>query len=265
MKSVRLLPVVVLATAALLIIKATALFVDGSYILTGTQSVQAQQEAGQQMEQMEQEVTEDNENLTLGEIGAADRASETLFSRAERAPVVTDKIDAIAVTENKAGDKISIGSTNGSTDTEKAVLERLSDRRSELEQLARELDSRSALVQAAEIRLAERLSGLEAIEARIGALVDEKKALDDAQFAGLVGMYETMKPGAAADIFNNLDMEVLLRVSRSMNPRKMAPVLAKMATGRAQELTLMLAASEPEPALEEPLDDLTDLPQIVGQ
>lgn len=254
MKSIRLLPVVILAVVALLIFKVVALFDDGQYIFTGTQNVQAQQET-----------TTPENNLTAEEIGAADRASETLFSRAPRAPVVSDQIDAIAVTENKAGDKIAIGSANGATDTEKAVLERLSDRRSELERIATELDTRSALVEAAEVRLGERLASLQAIEARIGALVEEKKSIDAGQFARLVGMYETMKPSDAAAIFNELEMDVLLRVSRDMNPRKMAPVLAKMSTVRAQELTLRLAVTDAEPALDEPLGDLSELPQIVGQ
>ena len=51
-----------------------------------------------------------------------------------------------------------------------------------------------------------------------------------------------------------------------MNPRKMAPILAKMSSARAQQLTLALAAVEPEPALTAPpVENLAALPQIVGQ
>jgi flagellar motility protein MotE (MotC chaperone) len=83
-------------------------------------------------------------------------------------------------------------------------------------------------------------------------------------------MYEQMKPGEAATIFNDLDMQVLVKVAGGMNPRKMAPILAKMTSVRAQALTLALAAIEPEPTVAvvtPPVgpQDLSALPQIVGQ
>lgn len=251
MKSIRLLPVVVLAASALLILKGIGLVTEGGYILSGTDIARAQAEQSQEFSQ--------------SEINAADRASGTLFSRAEQTPVSSSQIDAVPLTENKAGDKIAIGSNDGVNNTEKAILERLSERRTELDLLSDQLQTRATLVEAAEKRLAERIAGLQAIEARIGALVEEKKALDGVQFKGLVGMYETMKPSDAAAIFDSLSMSVLLRVARSMNPRKMSPVLAKMKTERARELTQRLASVEPEPSLNAPLDDLSSLPQIVGE
>ena len=64
--------------------------------------------------------------------------------------------------------------------------------------------------------------------------------METGQFAGIVAMYETMKPKDAANIFNELDMEVLLRVAKTMSPRKMAPILAEMdfANLNAEEASL---------------------------
>ena len=250
MKSIRLLPVVVLAAFALLIFKGIGLVTEGGYILSGTDLAFAQ---------------EQQSDFTKSEINAADRASGNLFSRADQAPISSSQLDAVPVTENTLGDKIAIGSNDGVNDTEKAILERLSERRTELDLLGAELETRSTLVEAAEKRLAERIASLELIEARISALVEEKKGLDDVQFKGLVGMYEAMKPADAASIFDSLSMNVLLRVARSMNPRKMSPVLAKMSTARARELTQRLAEIEPEPSMDAPLDNVSQLPQIVGQ
>lgn len=256
MKSIRLLPVVIFAVFALLTLKGIGLVTNGGYILTGTSTAVAQEDE----EATESEFTPSDER-------AADRASETLFSRAERAPITTDQLDAVPVTQNNDGDKIAFSSPDGGNETERAVLERLSERRTELDNLGLELETRAALVEAAEKRLAERIVGLEAIEARITALVEERKALDDEQFRGLVGMYETMKPGDAAKIFDSLSMKVLERVARAMSPRKMAPVLAKMSTERARELTQRMAAVEPEPAMDTPLEvaGAAALPQIVGE
>ena len=65
---------------------------------------------------------------------------------------------------------------------------------------------RLQLVEAAEAQLEERAAALAAVEARINALVDQQKAVEDGQFAAIISMYETMKPGEAAAIFNDLDM-----------------------------------------------------------
>ena len=79
-------------------------------------------------------------------------------------------------------------------------------------------------------------------------------------------MYETMKPKEAATLFNALDNEVLLRVARAMNPRKMAPILAKMDPMKAKTLTAGLAQEEAEPTADTSvIEDLASLPQIVGQ
>jgi flagellar motility protein MotE (MotC chaperone) len=74
-----------------------------------------------------------------------------------------------------------------------------------------------------------------------------------------------MKPKDAASIFDELDMEVLLRVAKMMTPRKMAPIMAAMSTARAQELTVRMATDTTEPAEQMSVDDLAALPQIVGQ
>ncbi len=248
MRSIRLLPIVMMAAFALLLLKTVGLITQGNYVLSGTNSAFAQQDT-----------------LSDSEVKAAEKASQALFSRQGQTPIGSSQIDAIPMKENKDGDKIAIGSTDGVNNTERAVLERLSERRVELDLLRDELDMRVVLIDAAEQRLAQRVAGLEELEARIAALVDERKALDDTQFKGLVSMYETMKPGDAAEIFNALNMEILLKVSRSMSSRKMALVLAKMNRERAMALTIQLAVVEVDPTFEAPDDDVASLPQIVGQ
>ena len=149
--------------------------------------------------------------------------------------------------------------------TEQALLARLAARRAELEQYESDLALRASIVDAAEKRIEERAATLEALEAQIASLVDQRTEMEAGQFAGIVAMYENMRPKDAANIFNELDMDVLLRVAKTMNPRKMAPILAEMAAPRAQELTVQMAALADKPATEMTPDDLAALPQIVGQ
>lgn len=179
---------------------------------------------------------------------------------------VDPRADGIPMIQNGGGENVPLATSDGTPLTEKALLERLAERRTELDAFATELDMRMALVEAAEKRLDERKAALEALEAQINTLVAEKKAMEEGEFKALVGMYETMKPAEAAPIFNQLQMNVLVRLARSMNPRKMAPILAKMSADRAKELTIAMAAAEDSGtiAVAGP-PDVGSLPQIVGQ
>jgi len=151
------------------------------------------------------------------------------------------------------------------TGTEQQLLERLTERRTALQKYEEELALRASLVEAAEKRIEERAATLEAMEAQIATLVDQRQEMESGQFAGIVAMYEAMKARDAAKIFNNLEMEVLLRVAKTMSPRKMAPIMAEMEPARAQELTVQMAALADRPAAEMTPEVLAELPQIVGQ
>jgi flagellar motility protein MotE (MotC chaperone) len=180
-------------------------------------------------------------------------------------PGVNEAGDALPAIKDGGGNIVPLADAGETPASETAILERLAARRDELDTREAELDMRMALVEAAEKRIEERTAVLQAVEARINAMVDEKRTLEESQFVAVVSMYETMKPKDAAAIFDQLDMSVLLRVARAMNPRKMAPILAKMNPSRAQELTAGLAVDQVEPTIELTGKDLGELPQIVGQ
>jgi flagellar motility protein MotE (MotC chaperone) len=183
-------------------------------------------------------------------------------------PMVPDCLpsgDVVPMRITSEGSTAPLNVAGSATATEQQVLERLSERREELTQYERDLAMRASIVDAAEKRIEERTATLAALEAQISSLVDQRTEMEAGQFAGIVAMYEAMKPRDAARIFNELEMEVLLRVAKSMSPRKMAPILAEMAAPRAQELTVRMAALADMPATAMTPDDLAALPQIVGQ
>lgn len=173
--------------------------------------------------------------------------------------------DVVPMEISGEGTVIPLVGADGTTATEQQLLERLTARRTELQEYEEDLALRASIVDAAEKRIEERTATLEALEAQISSLVDQREQMETGQFAGIVAMYETMKPKDAANIFNNLEMEVLLRVAKTMSPRKMAPILAEMDATRAQELTVQMAALADRPAAEMTPEDLAALPQIVGQ
>lgn len=183
-------------------------------------------------------------------------------------PGVNEYGDALPlIKDNASGNLVPLADTLKDASSENAINERLAERRAELEQREKELDMRSTLIDAAEKRIEERSAELKALEERINKLVDENKTAEQQQFVSLVAMYENMKPKDAATIFNQLDMPVLLGVAKAMNPRKMAPILAKMDPLKAKALTDGIAADETPapPTTEAAAEDLTNLPQIVGQ
>ena len=144
---------------------------------------------------------------------------------------------------------------------ERVILERLSDRRQNLDARARDLEMRENLLKAAEKRLEARLNELKATEARISSTMQTRDKEEAKRFQGIVSMYENMKPKEAARIFDRLDLKILVEVSTQINPRKMSEVLAQMTPESAERLTVELAnraAAEKTKAPE-------DLPKIEGK
>jgi flagellar motility protein MotE (MotC chaperone) len=144
---------------------------------------------------------------------------------------------------------------------ERAILERLQQRRQELDSRARELDIRESLIQGAEKRMDARLTELKDTESRIKVETQQKDDADAARLKGLITMYENMKPRDAAKIFNGLDSTVLLQVASQMNPRTMSEILAQMSAEVAQRLTVELASKAQQAKVNGP----DDLPKIQGQ
>jgi len=125
--------------------------------------------------------------------------------------------------------------------SEVELLQKLSERRSELDKRAAELSQREVLLQAAEKRIDEKIARLELLEKDIGGIVDKQNEEDEARIRSLVKIYETMKPHDAARIFEQLDLPVQLAVLEHMKERNAAPILAAMDPSKAKAVTLALA------------------------
>jgi len=145
------------------------------------------------------------------------------------------------------------------SEAERAVLLDLRQRRQALEARAKELDQRAAEMDAADRRLNDRVQQLAALQTRLESLEAEREKHKAENWAGLVKIYEAMKPREAAAIFDSLDMQVLLQVLDRMQERRVAPILAAMQPDRARLATQLLAemrtkAITPAPASPSPPD-----------
>lgn len=123
---------------------------------------------------------------------------------------------------------------------ERALLERLGERRDELQQRSSDLEMRERLIENAEKKLEGRINELKTIEGKSG---EEAKRgdTDAAALKNLVVMYEAMKPKDAARVFDRLTLDVLVPVVIQMKPAKMADVLSAMSPQAAEKLTVALA------------------------
>jgi flagellar motility protein MotE (MotC chaperone) len=121
------------------------------------------------------------------------------------------------------------------------VLQQLAARRAALDRREQELDRRAALLATAEANVGTQLERLEQLRAEIAATMATHDAKEDEKLASLVKIYETMKPKAAAEIFDRLEMPILIRVVERMRAPKSADVLARMDPAKAKQVTAELA------------------------
>jgi len=127
------------------------------------------------------------------------------------------------------------------TQSEIELLQQLAERRETLDNREREIEQREGLLQAAEVRINEKVIELQALQATIEQLIKTYDDQQEAKIGSLVKIYENMKPKDAARIFEELDMDTLLLVAERMKERKLAPLMAQMNPEKAKEMTVELA------------------------
>ena len=130
---------------------------------------------------------------------------------------------------------INVGVVGDQSPAQKALLERLQQRRQELDTKARDLELRENLIREAEQRLEARMNELRALENP-----NADNGPDSPRMKNVVSMYEAMKPKDAARILEKLDMPVLVDIAKVMKPNKLSEILAVMSADNAQRLTVEL-------------------------
>jgi flagellar motility protein MotE (MotC chaperone) len=134
--------------------------------------------------------------------------------------------------------EVQPGPTTATGDTTQEVKLR----RSQIDEREQRLTEREAALAATDKHLTDRVAELLVIQARLEGLENERKAHDEANWTGLVKLYEGMRPRDAAAIFNALDKPVLLEIVDRMKPAKASPVIALMEPESARQITADLAA-----------------------
>lgn len=254
--SIRLLPLVAFAAFCLLILKMSALVLNGGYVLTGNAPAEAQSADGA-------------ETRTAGEAGQS--GAEVPGNSAADTGLAPAKEQAgtkAGTTANNAGETAlppsppvaSKGPTAESSKAEFAVLENLAKRRRDLEALEHGMQLRENLLKATEKRIQARIGELKAIEMRIDSTLKAQQAVESDRFNRLVKMYANMKAGDAARIFDRLHIDVLVGLVQKMKPTAMSKILAAMSPAQAERLTIEIAKRGRDSGL-----SASSLPKIGGK
>ncbi len=245
MKKLRLLHLVFLATGALLVFKCIGIVTQSGFVLSPVLEAQAQGEAPAPAE-----------NSTGSDAGMPADGSGMPVTDAPGEPGsdlggdLGGDLGALPGAGDEGGlgngrlppeGTIIQGSDLGRSRSERVVLERLRQRRKELDEREARQQLREDLLKAAEQRIESRVGELKELEARIGVAVDEKKKQEEQEFKNLARMYEAMRAKDAARIFDRLELSILVKVARAMKPAKVADVMAKMQPEVAERLTIELA------------------------
>jgi flagellar motility protein MotE (MotC chaperone) len=277
-RDVRLIPIVLLATICLFVLKVSGLVFDGGYTLAERLQKRGQPElkvtTGEQIPAYPRIIREDQRGQILaaaessakpkpwaqemfnfngdstditGSVGEKEKKAEGGKDEAKPQERV-QKIDGMPVSDTPPGDtKVEVGgavvqdASHITSAGERAVLERLQERRQELDDRNRSLDMRESLLKAAEKRINAKLTELRGMETQVDGAQASREKNNAARFKDLVTMYENMKSKDAARIFDRLDLKILVEVSTQMKPAKMAEIMGLMTPESAERLTVELA------------------------
>ena len=175
-------------------------------------------------------------------VQASAAATAALAPAAQAAPAPAPDAKMTAVSMPPVPSPPASGRTpDDVSPAERDVLLDLRQRRTDLDDRARRVASQEATLAAAERKLGDRIGELRALQAKLEALESARHERDEANWAGLVKVYETMRPRDAAAIMNDLDMAVVLHVMDRMKDRNAAALLAAMKPERARLVTAQLA------------------------
>lgn len=129
----------------------------------------------------------------------------------------------------------------GLSPAELQMLQSLQNRRGQIDQREKDLDTQVLLLTAAETKLDAKLKAMNDLKGRIEALMGQADQKTQGEVDRLVVVYSKMKPQDAAAVMSQLEDKVRVPVAAAMKPVVLANILGKMNPGDAKTLTELLA------------------------
>ena len=121
------------------------------------------------------------------------------------------------------------------------VLETITADMNRLEKQKKEMVEREAALVAIEEKLATQMNAIEDASSALQTNIDSLKAIANDDLKHLVGMYQTMKPKQAAEIFNSMDPSFAAGFLREMNSDKAGLIMAGMDARKSYAVSVIIA------------------------
>lgn len=231
---IRFLPLTIFATVLMLTVKVSDIWqgvegITGGALEIAQASAQTAEEPGQQ------------EFAPAAEDGLSAQGADNLGVSGGGPVAEADPFDFGEDPVEAAADRIVNQDPTLLTSEEIALLQRLTDRRVELDAREKEIEQRTGLLKAAEERIDDKIRQLRVFQETIEGLIKTYDGQQEQKMQSLVKIYENMKPKEAARIFEDLAMDTLLSVAERMKERKLSAVMAKMNPEKARDVTVELS------------------------
>lgn len=160
-----------------------------------------------------------------------------LMAAASAAAVVANGVTAATPTEDTAGAPTRLGS---------AIAQDLSARDTAAARRKRALDLREQAAKATEARLQAQMRAQQEQQQQQAQAAAQPGGPNGAapveeQYDELARIYQAMKPAAAAVVFEQLEMDVQMKVASRMRDRSTAMILAQMTPKGAAALSMAMA------------------------
>ena len=168
--------------------------------------------------------------------GARAWAEEALPGEAATAVAAAAPAAAVcALTPEQLADQADI------SPAELRIIQRLLQRREELDARDQEFATMLPLLVAAEQKVDAKLQELTIGRGEVQALLGQASTREQEEINRLVQVYSAMRPREAAPVMASLADSVRLPVAAAMRPRTLAAIMAQMTPAQARELTEKLA------------------------
>ncbi len=123
------------------------------------------------------------------------------------------------------------------------ILQDLAARRELLDAKEKELEKRSFQINVAAEEIDRKILQMKEYEKRLSELVNKYNAQEKEKVSTLIKVYSAMKPKDAAQIFDTLNLDILVLLFSSMKPSTSSAILAQMEPKIAKEVTVRLAGN----------------------
>ena len=268
-RTVRLLPIVIVAAVSLFALKVSGLMFDGGYTLGERLAERGKPQmtitTADSVPAYPKIVMADGKTRPASPSSAASNNprlswAEQMFNYGNANPDITGSVPEAKKKDEGDGPKLKVsdkpptptklepganpmrmGADRIASAGERAILERLQQRRKQLDKRTRDIEMRENLLKAAEKRVETRVKELKDLEKKVNAATGNRSKTQKQTFESLIAMYETMRPKDAARIFDRLDINILVEVAIGMKARTMSAIMAQMTPEAAERLTVELA------------------------